>query len=1167
VWWTWNNSGLSAGTAWHLVNATGFAGGPTAASGSKLLGYTDPISGDADVYYVGTDQHLHLLVMNSTTTAVDVTAAASGPNAVAGTYFARTNNGNSIYYLGTDGNVWQSWNNGAGSSVSGWHSASITGGTGATLATSASSLYAYTDPYNTQDVYYVGTDQHVHLLWYDGTSWHTNDLTGATGGSAVRAGTLFVRTNTGNSIYYLGADGSVWQSWNNGNSSNVSGWHSASLNGIATAPSGGTGNSLYAYTDPVSSNQADVYYVGSDQHVHLLWWNGDPWHTVDVSEESQTITDSGTVSLSVAGFTVTACYGNTTNPTCVGKPVNITTTDVAAALMLAVNVSASPATATQIGSNIGLTLKAPGPLTPAVSALSTSHDNPNQFGNPSFTSSATNFAGGQGPAFDSTAYVTNYQYDALGNLLRVDQKGTAPNDTTQWRTRTFTYDSLSRLLTANNPESGTITYAYDPNGNLSYKTSPQANQIGTATTTISYCYDPLNRLLAKGYSNSPAGPQQCSITPPYLPSPAVVNTYDVGTNGIGRLTSLTDLGGGGIYTYDLMGRIKTEQRTTAGFMKSLTYSYDLAGFPIKLTYPSTRVVNYTADAAGRVISATDGAGTSYISGVGYNSAGTLNTFVNGSSITNNFIYNPRLQLCRITAFTSGSMSPTCDDPNVHGNLIDRSYSFNLGTDDNGNVVGITNYRDNSRSQSFGYDWLNRIILGASQGSAGALAWGENYSIDAWGNLTISRMAGKPNGNNFTCSSDNLNRVTCLSYDAAGNVTSDGIMTYSYDQENRLLSAGGETYTYDADGKRIKKSGGTADTLYWYAAPGIIAESDLSGNLKSEYVFFAGRRTARIDLTAGSIHYYLSDHLSSTSMVVTASGVPEEESDYSPFGTEYNVTSGPNRYKFTGKERDTSSGNDYFGARYYASKMGRFLLPDPITISPAHLENPQRWNEYAYGLNDPLINVDINGRFSTDGHTAITTAGFLRAGVKSDSHYAKTIMAANHAVDTGHYIGFFQAQLGPQHQSDHFLKAPEPENQIGAYNAAMSKIHGLADSAYSSIKRNGLDSAANDIGTALHTIQDSYAHTERDSSGAIVQVDCFTCVSALGTGEHTHNDPDATNRDGSMTDPANAAAYATAAYLELMNSAGHLTQAEFEQQYQQFVDTYFRQKLPDGQQQR
>jgi RHS repeat-associated protein len=34
---------------------------------------------------------------------------------------------------------------------------------------------------------------------------------------------------------------------------------------------------------------------------------------------------------------------------------------------------------------------------------------------------------------------------------------------------------------------------------------------------------------------------------------------------------------------------------------------------------------------------------------------------------------------------------------------------------------------------------------------------------------------------------------------------------------------------------------------------------------------------------------------------------------------------------TGKERDTESGNDYFGARYYASSMGRFMANQSQTI--------------------------------------------------------------------------------------------------------------------------------------------------------------------------------------------------------------------------------------------
>jgi RHS repeat-associated protein len=54
--------------------------------------------------------------------------------------------------------------------------------------------------------------------------------------------------------------------------------------------------------------------------------------------------------------------------------------------------------------------------------------------------------------------------------------------------------------------------------------------------------------------------------------------------------------------------------------------------------------------------------------------------------------------------------------------------------------------------------------------------------------------------------------------------------------------------------------------------------------------------------------------------------------------------------FTGKERDTESGNDYFGARYYASTMGRFMSPDwaakAMPVPYAKLSNPQSLNLYS-----------------------------------------------------------------------------------------------------------------------------------------------------------------------------------------------------------------------------
>ena len=63
---------------------------------------------------------------------------------------------------------------------------------------------------------------------------------------------------------------------------------------------------------------------------------------------------------------------------------------------------------------------------------------------------------------------------------------------------------------------------------------------------------------------------------------------------------------------------------------------------------------------------------------------------------------------------------------------------------------------------------------------------------------------------------------------------------------------------------------------------------------------------------------------------------------------------------TGKERDSESGLDYFGARYYGSSMGRFMSPDPMGNSVADFANPQSWNMYAYVLNNPLKYVYPTG---------------------------------------------------------------------------------------------------------------------------------------------------------------------------------------------------------------
>jgi RHS repeat-associated protein len=93
-------------------------------------------------------------------------------------------------------------------------------------------------------------------------------------------------------------------------------------------------------------------------------------------------------------------------------------------------------------------------------------------------------------------------------------------------------------------------------------------------------------------------------------------------------------------------------------------------------------------------------------------------------------------------------------------------------------------------------------------------------------------------------------------------------------------------------------------------------------------------------------------------VTNASGGVIETHDFLPFGVETPAPSGNNPL-FAGKERD-STGADFSGVRYFASKTGRFLTPDPVSGRP---DSPQTWNRYGYALNNPLGFVDPDGRES------------------------------------------------------------------------------------------------------------------------------------------------------------------------------------------------------------
>jgi RHS repeat-associated protein len=204
----------------------------------------------------------------------------------------------------------------------------------------------------------------------------------------------------------------------------------------------------------------------------------------------------------------------------------------------------------------------------------------------------------------------------------------------------------------------------------------------------------------------------------------------------------------------------------------------------------------------------------------------------------------------------------------------------------------------------------------------------------------------------------------MTYDATA------ALNYSFDQENRITGANGYTYTYDGDGNRVIKSNGNLaanGTLYWAMTPGVVAETDLAGTTKSEYVFFGGERVARRDGANGSggVFYYFSDHLKTASVVTDSAGSIKSESDFYPWGGELQFTNNDsNHYKFTGKERDGESSLDYFGARYYSNGLGRWVSADwsstPIPVPYADFADPQSLNLYNFVGGNPASKADPDG---------------------------------------------------------------------------------------------------------------------------------------------------------------------------------------------------------------
>jgi RHS repeat-associated protein len=615
-------------------------------------------------------------------------------------------------------------------------------------------------------------------------------------------------------------------------------------------------------------------------------------------------------------------------------------------------------------------------------------------------------------------YVTWYLYDAMNNLIYVNQGSQGRWFSYDSLSRLVRVRNIEQGINYGldphvDPITGgsgwSIAYSYDANGNLT-------KRIDARGVVSDYRYDALNRNTEIDHTN---GADVTQIRRFYDSSPSVNGigrlSFDWNKRGSNYITQ-------NVYDYyDPLGRPLTKRQffgNGGSWHPSYYYydqSYNLAGAVKTQTYPSLRSTSYSYDSAGRLTGFSgalgDGVSRTYSTITKYNAAGqrereSYGTGANGMTtpLYLKLHYNKRMQMVDLRL---GSVN---DEWDLNRGAIILYYGQTAATNqnpfyddsaNNGNLVRQWTYVPKPAGGTvtpqladYYYDQLNRLSSFTEgqindSGTYVPNVASQTFSYDPYGNRKVTAASGGVSNFNPTYDTSS-NRIIGLGYDNAGNITSDPAIggTLTYDPENRLLTSGssGASYAYDADGRRVKRTlAGGQEWWYIYSLNGeLIAEylSSAQTTVKKEYGYRNGQLLVvwnGDESTADKkLKWLIQDHLGSTRMELDKSGslAGVTRRDHAPFGEEmtagirssgHGFVASAVRQRFGSKERDNETGLDYFGARYYASVQGRFTSPDPFEFwmlnkkqQDTYITNPQRWNRYAYVLNNPLRYTDPNG---------------------------------------------------------------------------------------------------------------------------------------------------------------------------------------------------------------
>ncbi len=537
---------------------------------------------------------------------------------------------------------------------------------------------------------------------------------------------------------------------------------------------------------------------------------------------------------------------------------------------------------------------------------------------------------------DPETHQTTYEYDPLNRLKTVTQPGSiittyaydshsnlASITDAEAHQTTYEYDDMGRLVSTTSPDTGTSTHSYDAAGNPASKSD--ANGI-----TVNYTHDLLNRLTALNFPDS---------------AQDITYTYDAGTNGIGHRTGMTDPSGSTTFTYDNRGRLTGKTGTIDGHSYPLTRTYTPGSRISSMTYPSTRVINYTSGSCACRVE-------------------TISTTYSGKTdiLLSNLTYLPFGPAVSMSTGSRGNVNNSYNESyrNSGGNPgYANSYTRTLNANNILTAMQWTN--DPSKDQTYTYDNLDRLTN--ATGPYGAIS----YTYDDVGNRQTRTVNGQTETYAYINGTNKLDEITGLNaktftHDSNGNITGLGNKSLFYNQNNRLIRVeqGAITlgeYTYNGLGQRVKKVVGSDTTIFLYDFDGnIIAEGDSTGSTSREYLYHGSNRLAMADVAAGTIYLYVNDSLGTPQLMTSASGASIVwEATYKGFG-EIEVDPDSrvvNNFRFPGQYFDGETGMYYNYHRYYDPRIGRYLRSDPIGLEGGI-------NIFSYALNSPCSFTDRKG---------------------------------------------------------------------------------------------------------------------------------------------------------------------------------------------------------------